>query len=344
MKLPRLKMTSPGETGSVCYHCVTRTGARKFFLGQAEKDYLVRLMREYEQFTGVRVLTYCMMSDHFHLLLEVPPRPQETLGDQELLAKLRKIPGHNGAELIEQQLAGLRQRGDTAAAEALIRKVAERMYDVSWFLKPLKQRLSLWYNPTHGRQGTLWDQRYKSVLVESSGLALEVLAAYVDLNPVRAGLVEDPKDYPWCGYADALSGGAKARESLRKLMAAARGETVTFKQALAGYQELMFGTKAKAAGTRSAARPVRHGTTAAEAAELLERKARLPLADYLRMRIRYFTDGVAVGSRDFVNGVFATHRREFGPKRKDGARPLRLLDSTELYCMRDLKVRVFGKE
>ena len=127
-------------------------------------------------------------------------------------------------------------------------------------------------------------------------------------------------------------------------MAGALGEAVTFQEAVAGYQELMFGTKAKAPGTRSAARPVRHGTTAAEAATLLEHKARLPLADYLRMRIRYFTDGVAVGSRDFVNGVFTTHRREFGPKRKDGARPLRLLDSKELYCMRDFKVRVFGKE
>ena len=50
-----------------------------------------------------------------------------------------------------------------------------------------------------GRKGMLWEARYKSVLVEN-GHATRVMAAYIDVNPVRAGMVNDAKDYRWCSY------------------------------------------------------------------------------------------------------------------------------------------------
>ena len=336
MKVP---VASPGTF----HHCVSRIADGDFILGDGEKDYLVKLMREYERFCGVNVLTYCMMSDHFHVLLEVPARPQGTLGDQELIAKLRKIPGQNGAELIEQQLAELRQRGDTQAAEALKKRVGERMFDLSEFMKPVKQRFTTWYNPAHGRVGTLWDQRFKSILVEGTGLALGVVAGYVDLNPVRAGLVSDPKDYRWCGYGEALSGGAKAKEGIRRMMTGALGEAVTFKEAAAEYRELMFGPKSEGGSEPAEGRLAPHPRSAAELAELEKARTRLPLAEFLRVRVRYFSDGAAVGSQEFVNRVFAAYRDRFGRKRKDGARRMRLVDSEELYALRALRTKAFGK-
>ena len=328
---------------SAFYHCVTRTIGRKFILGDREKDDWLKLMWEYQRFSAVRVLTYSIMADHIHLLIEAPPRPREMLDDQELLAKVRRIPGQNQATLIAAQLAGLRRGGETELAEAIRRRVCDRMYEVGWFMKPLKQRFGSEYNRARGRGGTLWDARYKSVMVDGAGPALSVVAAYIDLNPVRAGLVRDPKDYRWCGYAAALGGETKPKEGLGKVMAAAAGETLTFKEALAGYQELLFGPKTAGGVTPSPARWETPGFSAERVAELVEQRAQLPLADYLRMRVRYFTDGVAVGSRDFVNGVFAANRGHFGAKRQDGARQLSLLDSPELYCLRDLQRRVFGK-
>jgi hypothetical protein len=56
-------------------------------------------------------------------------------------------------------------------------------------------------------------ERFKSVLVED-GEALRTMAAYIDLNPVRAGMVKDPKDYRWCGYGEAMGGGTAARLEL----------------------------------------------------------------------------------------------------------------------------------
>ena len=79
------------------------------------------------------------------------------------------------------------------------------MNDLSEFMKTFLQRFTRWFNRTHKRRGTLWEARYKSVIIES-GLAARTLAGYIDLNPVRAGLVEDPADYPWSSYGEAVFG------------------------------------------------------------------------------------------------------------------------------------------
>ena len=69
----------------------------------------------------------------------------------------------------------------------------------------------------------------------------------------------------------------------------------------------------------------------------------LGMAKMLRCRVRYFTDGAVIGSKEFVNEAFANARERFGPKRKDGARAMRGGGSgakDQLWSMRDLRVRV----
>ncbi len=60
------------------------------------------------------------------------------------------------------------------------------MWDISAFMKTLKQRFSQWFNGRHKCRGTLWEDRFRSALVEGKGNALRAMAAYIDLNPVRA--------------------------------------------------------------------------------------------------------------------------------------------------------------
>ena len=91
------------------------------------------------------------------------------------------------------------------------------MYDLSAYMKIVKQRFTQWFNKKHGRKGTLWEDRFKSTLVED-GHAARVVAAYIDLNPVRAGMVSDPKDYRWCGYGEAVAGKQPARAGLQRVL------------------------------------------------------------------------------------------------------------------------------
>jgi hypothetical protein len=76
--------------------------------------------------------------------------------------------------------------------------------------------------------------------------------------------------------------------------------------------------------------------------EVLAQGGELSLGQVLRLRVRHMSDGVALGTRAFVNEVFALHRKKFGPKRKDGARPIRALSSIGLNALRDLRVRALG--
>ena len=170
-------------------------------------------MRMYENFSGCRVLSYCVMSNHFHLLLEVPLMPEGGLADEELLKRLSALYSEAfvagvAAELVEARRVGVPeteqtldtiQAGDTG--ETPTARVAEiharftyRMHDLSQFMKGLLIRFTRWFNRIHSRKGTLWEERFKSVIVES-GVAARTIAAYIDLNPVRAGMVKDPADY-----------------------------------------------------------------------------------------------------------------------------------------------------
>jgi putative transposase len=210
-------------------------------LGPEEKEELVRLMRLYEEFCEVRMVTYCVMRNHFHVLVEVPRRPQELPDDAGLLAKLKRLHSPEAFAQIRWQLENLRILGARKEAEALRESFCKRMWEVSFLMKRLKQCLSGWDNRRQGRKGTLWEERFKSVLVES-GQALVTMATSIDLNPVRPGLVEDPKKYRWCGYAAAVAGKRRARKGLRTAMTTWAHGDIGEGASMERYRELLFGT------------------------------------------------------------------------------------------------------
>ena len=76
------------EQGAVTYHCVSRVVDRDYKFGDKEKAVFVKMMRQYEQFCGVEVLSYCVMSNHFHLLVRVPQVSEEELSDTEFEHRL----------------------------------------------------------------------------------------------------------------------------------------------------------------------------------------------------------------------------------------------------------------
>ena len=98
----------------------------------------------------------------------------------------------------------------------------------------------MWYNKKHGRRGTLWEERFGSVLIEDSEDALRTMAAYIDLNPVRAGIVDDPKDYRWCGYTEAMGGDQRARRSIQQLLAEQFGVELSWRDAAGLYRCWLF--------------------------------------------------------------------------------------------------------
>ena len=308
-------------------------------------------MRMYENFSGCRVLSYCIMSNHFHLLLEVPPMPVEGISDSELLKRLGAIHTEAAVAAVAIELKKAREGGRATEVAEIHGRYTYRMHDLSEFMKTLLQRFTRWFNRTHDRTGTLWEERYKSVLVES-GTAARTMAAYIDLNPVRAGMVEDPADYRWSSYGEAIGGGKKgngkkAREGLIRACFSELAKDVEpkkWQEASRVYRRLMGIALEKKLGRANHSVPRKMMTK--NTAELLESNDNetvlkdLGVAKMLRCRLRYFTDGAVIGSKEFVNEAFASARERFGKKRKDGARKLRgnaASISGVLWSVRDLR-------
>ena len=347
------------------YHCVTRVVGRGFVFGAVEKEKFRTFMRMYENFSGCRVLAYCIMCNHLHILLEVPPMPEGGLSDAELLKRLRAIYSDIEVAEVEKRLAEVRKAiAEGRAGEELAREVHERftyrMHDLGHYMKTLLGRFSKWFNTNHQRTGTLWEGRFKSVLVEE-GVASRAMAAYIDLNPVRAGMVEDPADYRWSSYGEAMGGGAKgagakARAGLVRAFGAHLGWAADARH-WAGrvskeYRMLLLADgqektrEVQDVEGKTVEMVVRKGISPAVAEEEMKRLigcSDLPLSQVVRYRIRYFTDGAVLGSRGFVDEIFKSCRERFGQRRKDGARPMRGSGAPArgvLWSARDLRVRV----
>jgi putative transposase len=190
------------------YHCISRVVDRRFVFDEREREQFRMFTRMQENFSGCRVLSYCVMSNHFHILLEVPPVPDGGFSDEDLLKRLSAIYTEAFVAEVAKELLDACKSGNEAWVEEIRCRHTYRMHDLSEFMKTLLQRFTRWFNRTHKRCGTLWEERYKSVIVES-GVAARTMAAYIDLNPVRAGMVSDPADYRWSSYGEAVGGGRR---------------------------------------------------------------------------------------------------------------------------------------
>jgi len=324
--------------GRSYYHCMSRVIERKFLLKGVEKERFRSLMRSVEAFCGVRILTYTLLDNHFHILVEVPDLVELT--DKQLVEKVRVLYGKGYAADLAEELEKWRDDGATKAAEELRQRYMYRMGDVSEFMKTLKQRFTQWYNRTHGRRGTLWEERFKSVMVEDRIEALATMAAYIELNPVRAGLVSDPKDYRFCGYAEAVAGSPLARRGLGVIIGRARDVCTHWDTASVRYRQHLFMSGRQCFDDDGAV--IRVGFDRDRVEKVLSEGGKLSRMELLRCRVRYFSDGVVLGSKEFVDDVFRQHRAYFGAKRKDGGRKMKQGDWGGLCTARDLRMEVIS--
>ncbi len=343
MRQARIK----GE-GVSYYHCISRVVDRQFIFGNEEREFFVALMRKLEAFHGLRVLTYVVMSNHFHLLIEEPDREaMQPLDRESLLKRLGFLYKRIYVDTVRQELERAAKVGNDAWEKAIIERYQNRMGDISTFMKELKQRFSSWYNRRKERKGTLWEERFKSVLVEGDEKALMVIAAYIDLNPIRAGMVSRVEDYRWCGYASAVAGNRWARQGLGRILSSSARvsgedfekhwkETATLYR-LWLYDQGEVGEITALEENEGERVLVRHGFSVEEVEAEIQRGGQIPLKQLIRLRVRSFIDGGVLGSAAFVDRVFERYREEFKMKRKTGARRMLNVESEGLCVFRSLR-------
>ena len=128
----------------------------------------LRMLGKQAGFCGVEVLAYCVMSNHFHLMVKVP-EPQ-AISDDELLRRYRLLYDEKNCPPSSprpQVLEGL-LRADEREGRELRERILARMHDLGVFMRELKQRFGIWYNHRHENRGTLWAERFRSTIVEET--------------------------------------------------------------------------------------------------------------------------------------------------------------------------------
>ena len=143
------------ESQAGCFHVVNRIYGRKYLLDTEGKELWVKLVRAYEDVCGVEVLTFCVMDNHFHLLVRVPHRPEGfDVPLEVVVARLGRALGEESVKLMHRNLEFWRTTKNEAAIEEWRRPQVARMFSLSEFMKAIQLRFSRWYNRRAERKGT----------------------------------------------------------------------------------------------------------------------------------------------------------------------------------------------
>jgi REP element-mobilizing transposase RayT len=293
-RIARLKVK--GEPS--VYHVISRTTLEGFVLGDVEKDHLLGLMKRLSEFYFAEILGFCVMGNHFHLLVRM--HPESGYSDEEIRERYDRRYG-------EEKAASLGDRQ--------MRELGKKMADLSEYVKEVKQDFSRYYNKLHRKKGYFWSERFKSVIVENGETLINCLA-YIELNPVRAGLVKRPEDYRWCSLGYHVQTRNKGR----------------FLSLDFGLRE--FGVKTGKERLRTFRRFVYEKGGLEGAEKERKRDFELGSVDRFLLRTRYFTDSGIIGSKAYVSRVYLAFKDHYGAKREKI--PKRIIGLEGVYSLKRL--------
>ena len=334
------RMLSGGEG---YYHVISRITGQQFLMNAEEKDVLMRSMFNVAIFSGVEILTFALMDNHFHILVKVP-RPHE-VDEAELQKKMRVLYGDAKTDRLLHDWETWNKRGLSFKVETAQEALRLRMFDLSQFCKTLKETYTMSYNFRHLHVGTIWGSRFKSILLSPDYRTLMTVGSYIDLNPVRAGAVDEASDYRWNGYGTAVRGNTLSRNGLCTMVAMAYlKRQVAYETAVTAYESAMQGfidtpakeepvTSARPAARKKTEKPKQTRTfVSKQVAQAIAEGGKLSLFTMLRCKVRYFSHGLAVGPAAFVREVIG----KLTPT-KDTASRCDCCDEIELFTARRLR-------
>ena len=298
--MPRIPRMVINEETTV-YHVMSRTALDGFPLGDIEKDFMLDLIRRYASLYFVEILGVCIMGNHFHLLVKTLPEYKFT--DQDIKKCYVDFYGD-----------------DRVFTDELISSLRSKLSNLSEFVREIKVGFARYYNRRHNRRGYFWGDRFKSVIVDKGETLVNCLA-YIDLNPLRAGIVSRPEDYRWnsLGYHVQTNN----RDNFLSTDFGLKEFNVkSEKERIRRYRRYVY-----EAGAIN--RPEK-GKTKVIGDKILKkernREFELSRNDRFRYRTRYFTDSGIIGSKEFVSTNYQRFKHLFYSKHEKKPKPVRGLD------------------
>jgi REP element-mobilizing transposase RayT len=277
---------------------------------------MLDLIRRYAALYLVEILGFCLMGNHFHILLRVIP--EHKFSDDDLLKRYVDFYGD-----------------ERVFADGLIPSLRIRLSSLSEFIREIKVNFSRFYNRRHKRRGYFWGDRFKSVIVENGETLINCLA-YIDLNPLRAGLVERPEDYRWNSLGYHIQ--TKNKDNflstdfgLNEFNPPSADNCLrSKKERIRRYRRYVYEAGALNKPAKGAAKVIEDKVLEKER----RREFELSRSDRFKYRTRYFTDSGIIGSKDFVAANYRRFKSLFNSKHEKKPKPIKGLSG--IYSLKRL--------
>ena len=294
---------------STVYHVMSRTALDGFPLGDIEKDFMLDLIRRYAALYLVEILGFCLMGNHFHILVKMFPEYKFT--DEQIKKRYVEFYGD-----------------DRAFADGWIPSLRVKLSSLSEFMREIKVGFARYYNRWNNRRGYFWGDRFKSVIVENGETLINCLA-YIDLNPLRAGLVERPEKYRWNSLGYHVQTGNKDNFlsldfGLKEFGVLNAGER------LKHYRRYVYEAGSVNRSDKPAASVIDSSVLEKERKDDFELKR----VRRFRHRTRYFTDSGIIGTKEFVSDNYRRFKDLFMSKKDKIPKPVAGLDG--VYSLKRL--------
>lgn len=191
------------------YHCVSRCVRRAYLCGmdshtgksyEHRRQWIVDRMKLLAEIFAIDICAYAVMSNHYHVILHVDTVIAAGWNEQAVIDRWERL---FSLPVIVQRY---RAREAISNAERdviseLVTKWRKRLHDISWFMRCINEPIARQANQEDGCTGRYWEGRYKSqALLDEKALA--ACMAYVDLNPVRAGMAKTPEQSEYTSIAE----------------------------------------------------------------------------------------------------------------------------------------------
>jgi putative transposase len=268
------------------YHIVSRTALQGLPIKERDNDFLLGLISKLSRLYFVDVLGFALLGNHFHLVVRV--HPESEASDDEVKKRLEQYYGDQ-LRVMKNQIGDYRKR----------------LTDLGAYVKDIKQGFTKYFNKKYSRRGFFWGERFKSMIVQD-GFSLVNLLAYVDLNPIRAGIVKKPEDYRWCSLGYHVQTGN--RDGLLDIdFGLKEWNEFNPKEIVRKYRQFVYETGAVDAGKGK--------VMDRKIVEKARKKGyKISRVERFRYRCRYFTDSGVIGGKDFVQEVFDQVKHLLGSK------------------------------
>ena len=284
-------------------------------MGDQEKEFFLLLLERLARGFFIDIHAFCILSNHFHILATERNQAAREASRKYLLKRYKDIYGHENLPppgAFDRDGTVIPDRDDG------MDRLRDRLGSVSRFTQELKQSFGRWYNKRTDRKGFFWADRFKGIIV-SLGEAQLACSAYIDLNPVRAGIVKMPEDYRWSSI------GLKSRDPKRagRLLTAISYEPVSGPQGSSWYRLFVY-------SSGGIAKQGHASISEEKTREVQSLVGQLGLKEKLKYRLRNLSEGHAFGNKDLIEQVQKMHKRKF-------VRPRKISEESSLYATRVLK-------